>query len=252
MEKKKEYINDLLSTIQRLEDKVVTSRNDDALPFSFFRDAFDKTEKIMRLLHELENMQIDEMKGQMEKLVGFLSETKNQQQPVTESMSTEVPSGLADENAADGKDDPDAEIAEDKPDAEEISPMRNRYAQGVVFPEYKKPEVKEVETEKIHQPAAVHEAEKHAETVTVTSFNDLIQKEPAVLDLKRGISLNDRFVFQRELFGNDRYAMNNMMLKLNAFDRFEDAEKYLHDNTSWNFDDQAVQDFLFVIKKGFE
>ena len=34
----------------------------------------------MRLLHELENMQVDEMKMQMEKLVKFLSETENRMQ----------------------------------------------------------------------------------------------------------------------------------------------------------------------------
>jgi len=48
--------------------------------FSFFKESFDQTEKIMRLLHELENMQVDEMKMQMEKLVKFLSETENRMQ----------------------------------------------------------------------------------------------------------------------------------------------------------------------------
>ena len=77
-------------------------------------------------------------------------------------------------------------------------------------------------------------------------------KPHPVTELKKAISLNDRFLFQRELFGNSRDAMNDMITRLNSFGNFNEAEKYLKENTSWNFDDSVVQDFLFAIKKGFE
>lgn len=86
----------------------------------------------------------------------------------------------------------------------------------------------------------------------VTTLNDAIQASPAVLDLKRGISLNDRFLFQRELFNNDRHEMNNLMITLNAFDNYDSADDYLRKSMQWNFDDPVVKDFLRVIKKGFE
>lgn len=43
--------------------------------------------------------------------------------------------------------------------------------------------------------------------------------------------------------------MHAMMEKLNTFENYEDAEAYLRGNTSWNFEDQTVKDFLYVIKK---
>ena len=45
--------------------------------------------------------------------------------------------------------------------------------------------------------------------------------------------------------------MNNMMVKLNAFNSHEEAVKYLREHTDWNFDEPIVQDFLSVIKKGY-
>jgi len=39
---------------------------------------------------------------------------------------------------------------------------------------------------------------------------------------------------------------------LNSFENYEDAEAYLRRNTSWDFEDQTVKDFLYAIKKGFE
>ena len=70
--------------------------------------------------------------------------------------------------------------------------------------------------------------------------------------IRRGLSLNDRFYFQRELFDNDREAMNGMMARLNAFDNYVDVERYLREETSWDFDDEKVKNFLALLKKGFE
>jgi len=64
---------------------------------------------------------------------------------------------------------------------------RNQYAQDVVLPEYRKPKSSPVREEFSAPP----------------SLNDVITAPPTFVDLKRGISLNDRFLFQRELFGND-------------------------------------------------
>lgn len=187
MEKKREYIDNLLTNIKSLEEKFLAVKDEGAIPFSFFREAYNRTETIMRLLHELENLQIDEMRTQMEKLIALLSEAENNKHAVAKTVE--------------------------------------------------KSEVKE----------------NRGETVkTAFSLNDVIPTKPATLDLIKSISLNDRFLFQRELFNNDREAMHAMMEKLNTFENYEDAEAYLRGNTSWNFEDQTVKDFLYVIKKGFE
>jgi hypothetical protein len=45
--------------------------------------------------------------------------------------------------------------------------------------------------------------------------------------------------------------MNNIMISLNAFERYEKAEDYLKETMEWNFDEPVVQDFLRIIRKGF-
>ena len=75
MEKKNESIDRLLQNLQSLEAKVSAIKQDESVSFSFFRDAFQKGQEVMRLLHELEMFQIEDMKHQMEKLMLFLSES---------------------------------------------------------------------------------------------------------------------------------------------------------------------------------
>ena len=110
-------------------------------------------------------------------------------------------------------------------------------------------EQEEVVVEEI---SVVSEVEADEEKPIIRSVNDIIKAPPAKLDVKRSLSLNDRFYYQRELFDNDREAMNSMMLRLNAFDNYADTERYLRENTSWDFKDERVKSFLELLKKGFE
>lgn len=255
LEKKKDYINQLLTELKNLEERVQSIKNEEALPFSFFREAFDKTQIITRTLHELELLQIDDMKHQMEKLVLFLSESGNQ--PATHKEEAKLVEIAQEEHTEEVPETFVPEIIEEEIFDEEVpvieepaKPRYNAYAEGIILPEYKDPRT--VEKQEILPPEPpVVEIEKE-ETPVIRSFNDTIQAPPAVLDLKRGLSLNDRFLFQRELFNNDRHEMNSMMIRLNAFNTYPDVENYLRENTSWNFDNQMVKDFLLAIKKGFE
>jgi hypothetical protein len=81
-DKRDEYIDQLLSDLKMLEERVLSVRSSGALPFSFFSESFDKTQKIARLLHEIQLIQIDDMKQQMERLVMFLSESETQSKQV--------------------------------------------------------------------------------------------------------------------------------------------------------------------------
>ena len=220
MEKKNEYIDRLLQNLQSLEAKVSAIKQDESVSFSFFRDAFQKGQEVMRLLHELEMFQIEDMKHQMEKLMLFLSESKLRK-PEEEVKSIDPPAAQE----------------------EKIAHIRkNAYAEGLALPTYTNPRNTESKKE---------EASEEFSGV-IRSVNDVIQAPPPKLDVKRGLSLNDRFYFQRELFDNDREAMNAMMIRLNAFDNYGDTERYLREKTSWDFKDERVKSFLELLKKGFE
>lgn len=74
MDKKKEYMDQLLHAVQQLDEKVGTAEQDDTLSFSFFNESFDQLGQITSLLHRLQSLQINDMKEQMQKLLLLLSE----------------------------------------------------------------------------------------------------------------------------------------------------------------------------------
>ncbi|MCE5206110.1 MAG: hypothetical protein LLF80_08430 [Porphyromonadaceae bacterium] len=221
-----DYFNRLLNEIRSLEQRLLSLRNSGALPFSFFSESFNKTQEISRLLHELEFLQIDEMKQQMGQLVQFLSEVKQEKNAIQESIT------------------PENQIIP------EYESVKNHSVEGFTLPEYRNPRVNKaaLSSEKIQTPS--QQTDKDIKPV-IPSLNDKISPAITNLDLRRNISLNDRFLFQRELFHNDREAMNQMMICLNAFDNFDQAESYLREHCNWNFDTPVVEDFLKVIRKGF-
>ena len=227
MEKKNEYIDRLLQNLQSLEAKVSAIKQDESVSFSFFRDAFQKGQEVMRLLHELEMFQIEDMKHQMEKLMLFLSESRSRK-PAEEVKPLECEDEIVDSSAAEER--------------KFVDTRKNTYAEGIALPAYTNPRNTEPKKE---------EASEEFSGVA-RSVNDVIQAPPPRLDIKRGLSLNDRFYFQRELFDNDREAMNTMMIRLNAFDNYGDTERYLREKTSWDFKDERVKSFLELLKKGFE
>lgn len=260
LEKRKAYIDQLTDELNRLIERVSVAKQNDALPFSFFRESFDALQEVSRTLHQLEFMQIDEMRGQMERLVKFLSEagsrTSAESEPVapdelTPAMKPTATARLAAsvepvvsqpavaaEPVATAKSTASSRLAVPPLPGtlkQEGAMPRNQYAKGVVLPEYRKPKSPPAKEEFSAPP----------------SLNDVISAPPTFVDLKRGISLNDRFLFQRELFGNDPQKMNEAIHTLGTFTSYEEAEEYAQATYPWNFDDPTVGEFLLAVRKGF-
>lgn len=258
---KEKLIDELLTQIKSLEMSLLAIKEKEKLSFSFLNDAFNKAQKIVRQLHDLEIIQVNAMQQETEKLLMLWSEkienqdtvypettdreekettSENSEETDTEATSYEQKNSeecVANENQA-----PDNKITR-QDEEEEKKQSISDYAEmdtHPLFPNIKKPQNKQDE------PLA---EEQHK-----TVLNDVLAEAnpPASLDLKRIISLNDRYLFQRELFNNDRHKMNNMMLKLNAFDTYDEVEAYLREHTNWNFEDDTVNDFLMALQRGFE
>ncbi len=277
---KNKNIQLLLSEIQKLESKVANLKENQNVSFSFFKESFKQTQEISRLLHELEFTQIEDMKSQMGKLVQFLyeSETSTVSEKEAEKDEEDIKEVL--DNGIitkEEKEDVVQEVIEEVLDKSKI--------QGGVFPTPFKSSSKERFNKEIKEDFPQFEDEKKDEekdgmsegivfesnnesqlrgfikedspiasdinplNSKIKSLNDFQTANHSILDIKRSISLNDRFLFQRELFDNDRHAMNNMMLKLQAFNTYEDSERYLKENTNWNFEDENVEKFLEMLKK---
>ena len=70
-------------------------------------------------------------------------------------------------------------------------------------------------------------------------------------DIRRLLSLNDRFLFQRELFRGDVGLMNYTFDEINNFNTFEEALEYIQANFKWDSELQEVRDFMNLIERHF-
>ncbi len=225
MENKKSYIKTLLETTKSLENRILQIQNEEAVSFSFLHDAFEYTENIQRTLHSLEFIQIEDMKNQMNKLIDICSKK--------ELLNT------ASNNISDVKDEPVSENS-----SSNVNSKGNVYAHGVILPEYKR-------TSELTE-AQINSQTEEEIIPHITPIGDYVKSQNSTVELPVKMSLNDRFLFQRVLFNNDRQAMNSLMLRLNAFGSYRDAEDYLRGYTNWNFEDENVKHFLSVIKNSYE
>ena len=73
----------------------------------------------------------------------------------------------------------------------------------------------------------------------------------AVEDIRQAISLGDRFLFQRELFGGNGELMQKTLDEINSLNSLSEAMDYVLDNFEWDKESTAVQLFENVLKRRF-
>ncbi len=109
----------------------------------------------------------------------------------------------------------------------------------------------------------LHQVFSHAELNT--SLNDKLKIEKIELsdslsdspvkDLKKAISLNDRFVYIRELFRDDEAMYERSIKTINGFSIFAEAEfwikRELKLKLGWNEKEQIVKDFDHLVRRRF-
>ena len=76
-----------------------------------------------------------------------------------------------------------------------------------------------------------------------------------ILDLKKGMGLNQRFLFTNDLFGGDKSAFEKTLDKLNSCDTIIEAKAYLSSdiehNFEWDLESSTVQQFISLIERKF-
>ncbi len=85
------------------------------------------------------------------------------------------------------------------------------------------------------------------EQVTV---DDLLQRNMS-RDLKRAFTINDRFRYRRELFGNSDVEMNDAISLVEAMQSYAEAEEYFYDMLNWDRESPEVADFMAIIRNHF-
>lgn len=126
--------------------------------------------------------------------------------------------------------------------------------------------IKEVPVEKIVEvPVAVEAPIKEEAPIEVEAPVDV--KEPelpieepvspkaavygkAVEDIRQAISLGDRFLYQRELFGQNAELMQRTLNELNTLGSFDEAVAYIN-RFGWDTESSTYQQFIVTLHRRF-
>lgn len=82
------------------------------------------------------------------------------------------------------------------------------------------------------------------------SVKDVIEKKK-LSDLRKAFSLNDRFLYRRELFGGSEDAMNKIITILNGKESFKESVDFLEEKLHWDFSNPTVKDFVKILEIRF-
>ena len=72
----------------------------------------------------------------------------------------------------------------------------------------------------------------------------------AVADIRQAISLGDRFLYQRELFGQNAELMQKTLTELNALGSFDEAMEYIR-RFGWDTESNSYQQFIVTLHRRF-
>lgn len=73
----------------------------------------------------------------------------------------------------------------------------------------------------------------------------------SVDDIRQAISLGDRFLYQRELFGQNAELMQRTLTELNALGSFDEAIAYISAHFQWDTESSTYQQFLVTLHRRF-
>jgi hypothetical protein len=81
-------------------------------------------------------------------------------------------------------------------------------------------------------------------------LSDVITKEK-MTDFRKSLALNERFMFQREIFQNNADSMNQALETLSTFDNLGDALNYLDSSFPIQWESEAGAIFRGLLEKRF-
>lgn len=70
-------------------------------------------------------------------------------------------------------------------------------------------------------------------------------------DLRRSFTLNDRFRFRRELFGNNDNEFADALNLVSAMSSSSEAEEYFYEDLGWDASNEEVKEFMSIISRHF-
>lgn len=237
----KREIDIILDNLEELQALVQAMSQEKEIPSILFRFSYDKTNKIVSLLKDLEEAQRTREEEEESDCKSAPAEVipvtpapeqipvdlviKKEEEPVVgeEAVVTAVDLGREDELIV----------------AEEILPEPIQQMDIVPAAE---PEIVSDVFARVSDPYLAFESK--------TTLNERIQKQLST-DFRKALSLNDRFRFIRELFNNDSVKMDECIERINHSTDFIAIEQELLNTYKWNKEQEEVAEFFSLIRQRF-
>lgn len=120
----------------------------------------------------------------------------------------------------------------------------------------KEPEQAKVEPEPVVEP----EPEPVKEGPVVEAPAPVVEEQSSpkaavygkpVDDIRQAISLGDRFLYQRELFGQNAELMQRTLTEINELKSFDEAMSYINSRFQWDTESNSYQQFIVSLHRRF-
>lgn len=85
---------------------------------------------------------------------------------------------------------------------------------------------------------------------TGPDFTSKMAHQP-ITDLEKAISLNEKFIFIKSLFGGNAQNYNIAIKKLNSLNGFNQAMDYSRSEFNWDENDPTVQSFIDLLRRRY-
>ena len=92
------------------------------------------------------------------------------------------------------------------------------------------------------------EAPQVAESFKEIEHNEIILDRK---DIRTLFTINDKFRFKRELFGNNNVEFSESLNLVQTMDSYEEAEDYFYNDLQWDKESEDVMEFMAIIARFF-
>lgn len=256
--------DDILKRIYELEGLALVARRDDSDHKMLVQLMQDKIAEIDSLLHPMQHaengQEAEPVQNYASETVHFDGQTAIGSDTVTVNASIEEYQ-IEDDSANTEDENNDSCIEMEGVQTDTGHPNCNYNEENT--PLYGQEEEPSEMTSDYVEPTKAHPDNDQEETNYTADDEDCSDDEPTAVtidelfqrnisrNLKRAFTINDRFRYRRELFGNSDVEMNDAINLVEAMQSYAEAEEYFYDMLNWDKESPEVKDFMTIIRNHF-
>ncbi len=256
---KNKLITFILNDISELDMLTKCMESMETIPYAMHDLALQKVRNILSEFEQLSVESKEESLGKSEVKTVVVEQPKEEPAVETKTVEVSVKEDPVVEKVVVAENTQVAQVQKVNIEEELVSPKKNTTTEvDTVAIDSVKVVAKEPEPKKVEEmstPSPVVEQPKTTVSnpvITNERFKGGRRLESRfVTDLRKALNFNDRFRYQRELFGGDMALLNTTIDKLNAMSSLQEAEAYVAENFNWDTTEGAAFDFMELLEARF-